>query len=372
MRGLIGMQNKTFLYKGIYQALRELILSGELAPEDKLPTEDELAQQYSVSKITVKKALELLKEDGLILRVQGRGTFVRRIERPGERDSTKAPSRLIGLVLEHVSSSFGLNMMYYIDRRLEAAGYKLCIRFTFGSIEKETEEINDLLDMNVAGMIIMPCHDSHYNMTILKLILENFPIVLVDKRMHGLPINSVCTDGREAMRLLVHHLKERGCQNAAMLTIDPASTSSLGDRAEGFYKGLEETRMRCAGEHIMPRRTGNMISSDPEPQYVTEIGKYLDSIDRLPDAMVCTEYAIGRALYSAAHARGLEPGVDFKACCMDEDELATRGSYFTHMRQDEAGLAEKTTEILLNLLNGTAGVQRDVRVPAIFRMGKTT
>ena len=172
---IIGMQNKTFLYKGIYQTLRESILSGELGPEDKLPTEDELAQQYSVSKITVKKALELLKEDGLILRVQGRGTFVRRIERPGEKRDAKAPSSLIGLVLEHVSSSFGLNMMYYIDRRLEAAGYKLCIRFTFGSIEKETEEINDLLDMNVAGMIIMPCHDSHYNMTILKLILENFP-----------------------------------------------------------------------------------------------------------------------------------------------------------------------------------------------------
>ena len=54
------------------------------------------------------------------------------------------------------------------------------------------------------------------------------------------------------MRLLVHHLKERGCENAAILTIDPASTSSLGDRAEGFYKGLEETRMCCAGEHIMP------------------------------------------------------------------------------------------------------------------------
>ena len=47
------MQNKTFLYKGIYQTLRESILSGELGPEDKLPTEDELAQQYSVSKITV-------------------------------------------------------------------------------------------------------------------------------------------------------------------------------------------------------------------------------------------------------------------------------------------------------------------------------
>ena len=58
--------------------------------------------------------------------------------------------------------------------------------------------------------------------------------------------------------------------------------------------------------------------------------------------------------------------------CMDEDELATCGSYFTHMRQDEAGLAEKTTGILLNLLDGVRVSQNDVRVPAIFKMGKTT
>lgn len=366
------MQSKTFLYREIYESLREAILSGQFAAEDKLPTEDELAQRYSVSKITVKKALDLLKEDGLILRVQGRGTFVRRVEPLSEERDAKERSRLIGLVLEHVSSAFGLNMMYYIGRRLDAAGYKLCTRFTFGSIEKETEEIHNLLEMNVAGMIIMPCHDSHYNITILKLILENFPIVLVDKRMHGLPISSVCTDGKEAMRQLVHHLKQRGCENAALLSVDPASTTSLGDRAEGFYKGLEETQMRCAGERIMRRRTGDMISSEPEPQYVTEIGEYLDSMERLPDALVCSEYAIGRALYSAAHARGLEPGVDFKACCMDEDENAMRGAYFTHMRQDEAGLAEETVHILLELLNGAAGRQTEVRVPAIFRMGRTT
>ena len=57
------MQNKTFLYREIYQAIREQIASGELGPEDKLPTEDELARRYSVSKITVKKALEMLKDE---------------------------------------------------------------------------------------------------------------------------------------------------------------------------------------------------------------------------------------------------------------------------------------------------------------------
>lgn len=368
------MSGKKFLYMEVYQTLKAQILSGELRPEDKLPSEDELAQDYSVSKITVKKALELLKEDGLIHRVQGRGTFINRLDQHVQpvAEPHRRESRLVGLVLEHASSAFGLDMMYAIDRLLNEQGYKLCIRFTYGSTAKESEEIDDLLSMDVAGLIIMPCHDSHYNMTILRLILERFPVVLVDKRMHGLPVHSVCTDGREAMRVLAHHLKERGCENAAMITIDPASTSSLGDRAEGFYKGLEETGMRCAGECILPRRTDDMLSSEPEPQYVAGIGEYLDSLKELPDSFICTEYAIARALYAASVARNLMPGIDFKACCMDENALATQGSYFTHVRQDEARIAQKAVKILLRLIDGGTCEERDVRIQALFHMGKTT
>ena len=367
------MTNKTFLYKEVYRRLREEILTGRLMPEDRLPSEDEIAQTFSVSRITVKRALALLTEEGLIHRVQGRGTYVSQpAAQQSSRESSAGARPLIGLVLEHVSSAFGLEMMYRIGQHLDEKGYKLCTRFTFGSISKETEEINDLLALNVAGLIIMPCHDSHYNMTILRLILEKFPVVLVDKRMHGLPVHSVCTDGREAMRLLTHHLSQRGCGNASIITVDPASTSSLGDRAEGFYKGLEETGMTCAGECILPRRTNDMISSEPEPDFVRAVGEYLDGLQTLPDGIVCTEYAIGRALYAASIERNLLPGRDFRACCIDENDLATQGFYFTHMRQNENRIAEKTVSILLELMHGDSGGPNDVRIPALFRQGSTT
>lgn len=366
------MASKVFMYQTIYQDFRRQILERQLKPAERLPSEDELAEQYSVSKITVKKALELLKEEGLIYRVQGKGTFVSTKAGHTEPVTKRGSIQLIGLVLEHVSSSFGLDMMYHIDQMLDARGYKLCPRFTYGDIEKETEEINTLLSMGVDGLIIMPCHDSHYNMTILKLILEGFPVVLVDKRMHGLPVSSVCTDGREAMRLLVHHLKERGCRNAALLTIDPASTSSLGDRTEGFYKGLDEMNMECAGECILPRRTNDMISSEPEATYVEKIGEYLDSLITLPDSFVCTEYAIGRALYVAAQDRGLRVGKDFKGCCIDESYLTTQGSFYTNMRQDERSIARETVRIMLNMLQSNEYSVSDVRIPALFHMGITT
>lgn len=366
------MPNKIFMYQEIYNDFRNKIMEGALRPEERLPSEDELAAMYSVSKITVKKALEMLRDEELIYRVQGRGTFVKGARRAEQPAGKPEKSMRVGLVLEHVSSSFGLNMLYYMDRMLDAEGYKLYPRFTYGSIEKETEEINELLSMGVDGLIIMPCHDSHYNMTILKLILDDYPVVLVDKRMHGLPVSSVCTDGREAIRTLVHHLKDRGCSNAAILTIDPASTSSLGDRTEGFYTGMDEMDMTCAGECILPRRTTDMISPEPEPEYVEKIGEYLDSLREMPESFVCTEYAIARALYAAAQKRNVLIGQDCMGCCIDESALSTRGGFFTHMRQDEERIAGETVRVILRKLRDGDNTVCNIRVPAVFVQGSTT
>ncbi len=47
-----------------------------LAPDDALPPERELAEELSVSRITVRKAIDGLVDEGLLIRRQGSGTFV--------------------------------------------------------------------------------------------------------------------------------------------------------------------------------------------------------------------------------------------------------------------------------------------------------
>ncbi|MGW2512375.1 GntR family transcriptional regulator [Streptomyces scopuliridis] len=64
-------------YRRIADDLRSLILSGELAPGEKLRSENELKDQYGTTRVTVRKALALLKADGLLISEQGRGVFVR-------------------------------------------------------------------------------------------------------------------------------------------------------------------------------------------------------------------------------------------------------------------------------------------------------
>ncbi|WP_329253438.1 GntR family transcriptional regulator [Streptomyces sp. NBC_01478] len=64
-------------YRRIADELRALILSGDLPPGEKLRSENELKDQYDTTRVTVRKALALLKADGLLISEQGRGVFVR-------------------------------------------------------------------------------------------------------------------------------------------------------------------------------------------------------------------------------------------------------------------------------------------------------
>jgi GntR family transcriptional regulator len=50
--------------------------AGRLAPDTRLPSEAELATQYGVARVTVRRAIELLRERGKLVTVHGRGSYV--------------------------------------------------------------------------------------------------------------------------------------------------------------------------------------------------------------------------------------------------------------------------------------------------------
>ncbi|GGM12638.1 GntR family transcriptional regulator [Micromonospora yangpuensis] len=70
-------------WKQLAERLRQAIRSGQLAPGQRVPTELSLTQEYHLSRLTVRRALQQLRSEGLIVVVQSRGTFVR-----GEQDRT--------------------------------------------------------------------------------------------------------------------------------------------------------------------------------------------------------------------------------------------------------------------------------------------
>ncbi|MFD9789662.1 GntR family transcriptional regulator [Streptomyces sp. NPDC059070] len=77
------------VYERIADELRESIRAGKLAPGDQLPTEAKLSDQFGRSVPTIREALRLLRDEGLIEKQHGRGNFVRRPRTPVVRDNAR-------------------------------------------------------------------------------------------------------------------------------------------------------------------------------------------------------------------------------------------------------------------------------------------
>ena len=63
-------------YRQIKTAILDSIEAGEMRPGDKVPSENQLTERYGVSRMTARRALTELVEEGILIRSQGLGTFV--------------------------------------------------------------------------------------------------------------------------------------------------------------------------------------------------------------------------------------------------------------------------------------------------------
>lgn len=73
---MIDFEGPVPLYVQVAEAIRARIESGELVVDRPIPSENQLVQEYGVARGTARKAIELLREQGLVITVTGRGTFV--------------------------------------------------------------------------------------------------------------------------------------------------------------------------------------------------------------------------------------------------------------------------------------------------------
>lgn len=77
--GQIDRQKDAPPYEQIAQILRHAITSRQLAPGERLPTEGKLAEQFGVARMTVRRAVQELRNEGLLVPASGRGLAVKAV-----------------------------------------------------------------------------------------------------------------------------------------------------------------------------------------------------------------------------------------------------------------------------------------------------
>ena len=75
--GQIDRAKPVHIWQQVADMIRGDISAGRLRSGDRLPNEQELAGQYGVARLTIRRAVQDLTSDGSVVILRGRGTFVR-------------------------------------------------------------------------------------------------------------------------------------------------------------------------------------------------------------------------------------------------------------------------------------------------------
>jgi len=97
------------MYKQVTDQIKDAIASGELKPNERLPSVRELSEALHVSAITIKRAYQDLETDGYILTRAGLGSFVASVERDALRERKLSELREELRRLVRSSARFGIS-----------------------------------------------------------------------------------------------------------------------------------------------------------------------------------------------------------------------------------------------------------------------
>ena len=338
---------KVIMYEQIYKDIINKIQDGTYREKDLLPSEKELALQYGVSRITSNKAMNLLAEQGIIERFQGKGSFVSskalRITKLSENtESAEIPfaamTDMIGVIVDTFSLDFGSDLIKGIERECRGQKVDMFFRCTYGSVKEENDAIESALSHGCKGLILMCTQGERYNDTVLKLALNKFPVVLVDREMKGIAIPCVKTDNYAATRELTEILISRGHKKICFVTHASQSTSTIEDRSNAFRDCVME-HSDCQGSLELLNR----YRTTPEDM----VEEYMKEKDCT--AFFTAEYKMGILLQRACRELGMEREI---ATFDGLDSIFDDKHNFLHVKQNEYQIGTEAVRTLKSIMEG--------------------
>ncbi|CAM4209701.1 DNA-binding LacI/PurR family transcriptional regulator [Paenibacillus endophyticus] len=371
------------LYEKIFESVKKQIVTNVYGVGERIPSEKELAEAYKVSRITSKKALELLTNERLIVRKPGRGSFVADPDTDfgpvpaatqAPASAFKAEMTTIGLVITDFGNSYGTGLIYGMEEASRDHDCFLVLRRSFGIPANEELSIQKLLHLGVDGLIVFPAQGEYFNEEILKLVISRFPLVLIDRHLKGVSAASISTDNAEAARKATAFLFELGHRHISFLSPPPTDTTAVEDRVEGFIQAFAEHGIAVDKDLWVSDLTSTLPNSFNENNIEEDVQRLMAHLKRRPEitALFAIEYNIALLAKAAVERSGLRIPQDISIICFDSPPTGLGGGYaFTHIRQNEEEMGRLAVGHVLRIMQGQA-VPNKVMLEADLIIGDST
>jgi GntR family transcriptional regulator of arabinose operon len=335
-----------------YQQLKQEILSwlecGELKPNEQMPSENEIANRFQMSRQTVRQTLGELEKDGWLKRLQGKGTFV-----SAPKNKISHDAQTVGMITTHISDYIFPHIVRGAESTLRGRGYSLLLSSTDNDKEKETESLMMMLGQQLNGLIVEPTKSAQGNPNLyhfLTLEYRNIPIVMINERYQEMNCPCVKIDDENGGFQAVEHLFQLGHRNIAGFF----KTDDLQgvNRLKGFMQAHQHFQLPLPPDAIVHFNTEDKMTK-PYESALRMLHR-----DNRPSAFVCYNDELAVQLLDAVRQVGLTVPNDLSIVGFDDSTLATATEIkLTTLTHPKAEMGVKAVEVLLSLIEGNGQIQ---------------
>ncbi|XID92785.1 GntR family transcriptional regulator [Paenibacillaceae bacterium WGS1546] len=344
-----------------YIQLKERILSwiagGKYRPGDKLPSENELVEQFSFSRQTVRQSIGELVREGWLVREQGKGTFV---GRPSAERRASAGHRTVGVITTSISDYIFPSIVRGIEAALKNKGYRLLLSSTDHRKDRERECLEMMLSHAVCGLIVEPTKSAEGNPNFdnyLAIEQHGIPLLMINEGYSDIACPSVRIDDDEGGYMAANHVLGLGHRQVA-----------------GFFKtddmqGVRRMKgfLRACREHRLPPEKHRAVRYSTEDKHVRpqrELREMLLS-ERPPTAIVCYNDQLAVSLLDTVRELGLRIPDDLSVIGYDDSFLATATEVkLTTIEHPKSALGEKAANLLIDRMEaGVMPANEDLLYP---------
>lgn len=353
------MKTQWHKYLVIKEYIQNLIMLDKCNYGEKIPSENELAKQFNMSRQTVRQAINLLENEGWLKSVHGSGTYVNKTI-----DRRKKETKIIGAIITYPDEYIFPAIIKGIEGKLSEKGYHIHLGFTHNKVEKEGQCLKNFLDKDVDGLIIESTKSALPNPNtglFAEFEKKNIPYIFINGYYKDLNASFVTMDDESNAFLATDYLTKKGhTKIGGIFKLDDIQGHL---RYKGFVKALHHKGIAVLEDSVLWFST-----EDVDVVFEEEFSKYLVNRIKNCTALVCYNDQISVKLFEALKQNKISVPQDISIISFDNSSLSELSNpTLTSVSHLGSSLGERAADHLIQMIKTGKSHEEKIKSEIIER-----
>lgn len=278
-------------------------------------------------------------------------------------------SRLIGLVVPGIVTSFYPEVIGPLRARLDDSGYGLLIMTSDDREKEEQRSLDFLRERQIDALVVVPNKDTRNGSRYDAFVESGKPVIMIDRWVHSTRCHTVATDNVSGAEMATRHLLELGHRRIAVVKLRSVCSTTL-ERMRGYKRALRDFGVTYDPELIrsMEHNIGRDLHVDGE-----SVLQYLLKMPKPPTALFAFHDVLAIGILSSASCLNLNIPADMSLVGFDDiDIVKYLPTPLTTVAQDKMKMGQTAANLILESLGNPKAARQDVRLPAKLILREST